>query len=242
MRKALREAFPRTLPVLAGYLFLGTAYGIAMRARGFGALWSGLSSLVIFGGSMQFALIEPLTQAFAPLTIALLTLLIQARHIFYGLSMLDKYSPLSRCRKPYLIFSLTDETYSLVCEGAPADADPGRWYTAVSALDHSYWFTGSILGALLGSLIPTEALTGIDFSMTALFTVIVTEQSMDSFRRVRAGEIGLGEALFAPLLGGCATLLSLLTVGKSSFLLLAMGLMLIGFGGRWTLSERRRGA
>ena len=241
MRKALREAFPRTLPVLAGYLFLGTAYGIAMRARGFGALWSGLSSLVIYGGSMQFALLEPLGQAFAPLTIALLTLLIQARHIFYGLSMLDHYRTVGPM-KPYLVFALTDETYSLVCSGAPVGVDADRWYTAVSVLDQLYWFSGTLIGALVGSLISTEALTGIDFSMTALFTVIVTEQSMDALRRVRQGDISVTEALFAPLLGGGATLLSLLLVGKGSFLLVAMAAMFAGFGARWFASEGRRSA
>ena len=241
MRKALREAFPRTLPVMAGYLFLGIAYGIAMKARGMGVLWSGFISLALYGGSMQFALIEPLTQAFAPLTIALLTLLIHARHIFYGLSMLDYYGGTGRY-KPYLIFSLSDETYSLVCEGAPAGVDAAKWYTAVSFLDRMYWFTGTVAGALLGSLISTEALTGIDFSMTALFTVILTEQSMESYRRLKAGEINLIEALFAPLLGGCATVFGLLTIGKGSFLLLAMGIMLVCFAGRWTLFERRRSA
>ena len=221
---------------------VGFAAADGWTARGFGALWSGLSSLVIYGGSMQFALLEPLGQAFAPLTIALLTLLIQARHIFYGLSMLDKYSPLSSRRKPYLIFSLTDETYSLVCSGAPAGVDADRWYTAVSVLDQLYWFSGTLIGALVGSLISTEALTGIDFSMTALFTVIVTEQSMDALRRVRQGDISVTEALFAPLLGGGATLLSLLLVGKGSFLLVAMAAMFAGFGARWFASEGRRSA
>ena len=235
----MKKVFPKTVPVLAGYIFLGIAYGISMKENGFGAGWSALISTAVYGGSMEFAMIEPLTAAFAPLTIALLTLLIQARHIFYGLSMLDKYNACGKY-KPYLIFSLTDETYSLVCNGAPVGVDAAKWYTAVSALDQTYWVTGSILGGVLGSLIPVELLSGIDFAMTALFTVIVTEQTMDSAAKVRAGEITIFEAIFSPVLGGAATLLSLLVIGRSNFLLLSMALMLSCFLLRWFLLERGR--
>ena len=121
MGAVLRRAFPRTIPVMAGYLFLGFAYGVAMRARGLGALWTGLCSGLIYAGSMQFAMIDALTAVFQPLTLLLLTLLIQARHLFYGLSMLPRYTPAETGRfRPYLIFALTDETYSLVCSSAPA--------------------------------------------------------------------------------------------------------------------------
>lgn len=239
MLQTLKKAFPKTMPVLAGYIFLGIAYGVSMKEHGFGAGWSVLNSVFVFGGSMQFALIEHLSAAFAPLTIALLTLLIQARHIFYGLSMLDHYKP-TGAYKPYLIFALSDETYSLVCSGAPAGVHPGKWFTAISALDQLYWVTGTVLGALLGELIPVSMLTGIDFAMTALFTVIVTEQTMDSAARVKAGEITKLEAIFSPALGGAATLLSLILVGRSDFLLLAMCLMLTAFLIRWFADERRR--
>lgn len=239
MLHLLKKAFLKTVPVLAGYIFLGIAYGISMKENGFGVGLSALISTVVFGGSMQFAMIETMKGAFAPLTIALLALLIQARHIFYGLSMLEKYSATGRY-KPYLIFALTDETYSLVCNGAPAGVHAGKWYTLVSALDQCYWVIGSVIGAVLGQLIPVDALTGIDFAMTALFTVIVTEQTMDSIAKVKAGAISKLEAIFSPALGGAATLVSLLLIGRSNFLLMSMGLMLSAFLARWFLAERRR--
>ena len=227
----MRRAFPRTVPVLAGYLFLGIAYGISMKENGFGVGWALLISAVVYGGSMQFALISQLSQPFSPLTVALMTLLIHARHIFYGLSMLDKYEGTGRW-KPYLIFALSDETYSLVVEGAPEDLreeERGAWYAAVSALDRAYWLTGTVMGGLLGALLPLSLLTGIDFAMTALFTVILTEQSMDAVKAVREGRMTRFDALFPPLLGALATLVSLLLVGTGRFLLLSMGLMLCMF-------------
>ena len=118
MATEIRKAFSRTLPVMAGYLFLGTAYGISMRSRGFGAGLTSMISIFVYGGSLQFALMDYLTQAFAPVTLLLLTVLIQARHIFYGMSMLDPYRN-AGVWKPYLIFALTDETYSLVCMDTP---------------------------------------------------------------------------------------------------------------------------
>lgn len=174
---------------------------------------------------MQFAMLGAMTQPFAPVTMALMTLLVNARHIFYGLSMLDKYAGTGRY-KPYLVFSLTDETYSLVCNGAPEDAEdkPG-WYATVSLLDQVYWVAGSVIGVALGQALPFD-LTGIDFAMTALFTVIVTEQTMDAVKAYRAGETRLAVAAFPALLGLVATLGSLLIVGKDSFLLTAMALML----------------
>lgn len=171
--KILRKAFPSTLPVLAGYLFLGMAYGITMKEAGLTPLWTLLVSTTVYAGSMQFALTGLLTAAFNPVTVLMMTLLVNARHLFYGLSMLEPYG--SARWKPYLIFSLTDETYSLVVSGAPDGVERDRWYLAVSLLDHFYWVAGSVGGALLGQMIPVD-LTGIDFAMTALFTVIVTEQ------------------------------------------------------------------
>ena len=237
MLKTMRRAFPQTMPVMAGYLFLGIAFGAAMQSRGLPAWQSLLLSTAVYGGSLQFALVDSLCAAFAPLTVALLSALIQARHLFYGLSMLEAYRPLGR-RRPYLVFALTDETYSLAVRGVPAGEDPGAWYTAISALDQLYWITGTLLGAVAGTLLPTGALRGIDFAMTALFTVILTDQTTDAAARFRKGEITLTELLFAPLLGGLATLLSLLTVGRGSFLLPAMGLILAGFSGRYALERK----
>ena len=225
MLRMMKKAFPRTLPVMAGYLFLGIAYGVALREKGFGMEWALLISTTVYAGSMQFAMLGAMTQPFAPVTMALMTLLVNARHIFYGLSMLDKYANTGRY-KPYLVFALTDETYSLVCNGAPEDAEdkPG-WYAAVSLLDQVYWVAGSVIGVALGQALPFD-LTGIDFAMTALFTVIVTEQTMDAVKAYRAGETRLAVAAFPALLGLVATLGSLLIVGKDSFLLMAMTLML----------------
>lgn len=239
MLHVMKRAFPRTIPVLAGYIFLGVAYGISMKENGLHAGWSGLISLILYGGSMQFAMVDLLKAAFAPFTIAVLTVLIQARHLFYGLSMLEKYQNVGKS-KPYLIFALTDETYSLLCSGAPGGENPERWYLAVSFLDHLYWVTGSVLGGLLGVVIPVSLLTGIDFAMTALFTVIVTEQTMEAVEGFHAGKISCEEVVFSPVLGGGATLAGLLLIGKKDFLLFAMVMIFLGFLVRWFLTERRQ--
>ena len=243
-RGLLRRVFPRTIPVLAGYIFLGIAYGISMAENGFGVAWSILISVIVFGGSLQFAMISQLTAPFSPLTMALMALLVQARHIFYGISMLDKYSGTGRYR-PYLIFAMSDETYSLTVQGAPEDVDKGKWFALISFLDQSYWVIGSALGALLGDWLRANDLlsliNGIDFAMTALFTVIVTEQAMDAVKALREKRMTLFEALFPPLLGLLATLGSLLLVGTGSFLLLSMGVMLMCFLLRWfTLPRSER--
>jgi len=151
MLGTIRRAFPMTAPVLAGYLFLGVAYGVALREKGFGLAWALLMSGAIYAGSMQFAMLGALTQPFAPVTAALMTLLVNARHIFYGLSMLEKYKDTGRW-KPYLIFSLTDETYSLVCQGAPEGEEQGRWYAAVSMLDQAKVAGVEAVMASLGAL------------------------------------------------------------------------------------------
>ena len=228
MFRMMKRVFPRTIPVLAGYVFLGIAFGVSLKEQGYGLPWALLMSTVIFAGSMQFALLTPMTQPFAPITVALMTLLVNARHLFYGLSMLGPYEDTGKY-KPYLVFALSDETYSLVCDGAPEDVDnKGQWFAAISLLDQSYWVIGSFLGSLIGQLLPFD-LTGIDFAMTALFTVIFTEQTADAVKAFRAGELTLADALFPTALGLVATLASLLIVGKDSFLLCAMAVMLACF-------------
>jgi len=234
----MKRAFPRTVPVLAGYLFLGIAFGMALKARGFGPEWALLISATVYAGSIQFAMLPALTQPFAPVTMALMTLLVNARHIFYGLSMLKTYEGTGKY-KPYLIFSLTDETYSLNCLGASPEVDKAKWFAAISIMDHSYWVTGSLLGGLLGQILPFD-FTGIDFAMTALFTVIFTEQTSDALKQYRAGTVSLTDAIFPTLLGLLATLLSLLIVGKDSFLLCAMAVMLGCFFLRYTVNREGR--
>lgn len=219
--RALGAAFPRTLPVMAGYLFLGLAWGIVLREKGFGPEWALLIGAAVYAGSMQFAMLGLMTAPFSPVTTVMMTLLVNARHLFYGLTMLEPYGKVKR-GKPYLIFSLTDETFSLVC-GAPIprDVTAEDYYLAVSALDQLYWVAGSVAGALLGQILPWD-LTGIDFAMTALFTVIVVEQWE------AADKSGLPwlRAHLPALAGFLLTLVSLLLVGSERFLLLSMGLML----------------
>ena len=233
MKAAIRRAFPATLPVLAGYIFLGIAYGVTLKEAGFGAAWALLISLTVYAGSMQFAMIGLMTAAFSPVTAVLMTLLVNARHLFYGLSMLEPYAATGR-RKPYLIFSLTDETYSLVCSGAPEGTHAVSWYTAISGLNHLYWVTGSVLGGLLGQLLPID-LSGIDFAMTALFAVIVTEQSLDAYEAVRRGDMTRRDAVFPTVLGLVCTLVGLIVFGKSGFLIAAMVCMLLCFFVRYRL-------
>ena len=221
MKNALRKAITATAPVMAGYVFLGTAYGISMHSRGFGIELSTLISMIVYGGSLQFAMVDYLTQAFAPVSLLLLTVLIQARHLFYGISMLGEYQGTGKC-EAYLIFALTDETYSLVCMHPPENVSRSYWYTAVSALDQAYWVLGTILGAAVGQMIPIDYLTGIDFSMTALFLVIVTNQMMDTHRRSSCHEQTVAHGWDSTALGGGVTLICLLVFGEDLFMIIAM--------------------
>ncbi|MDO4483393.1 MAG: AzlC family ABC transporter permease [Clostridia bacterium] len=233
----LPGAIKATIPVMAGYIFLGTAYGITMRESGFGTMWTLLVSLLVYAGSMQFALVGLLCAAFSPVTTVLMTLMVNARHLFYGLSMLQPYRHTGKA-KPYLIFSLTDETYSLVANGAPTNADSTCWFLTVSALNQFYWVLGSVLGAVLGQVIPFD-MTGIDFAMTALFTVIVTEQAVNAYQAWKAGKQPFVEAFGPALLGAGATMVCLVTVGKQAFLIAAMVMMLICFYVMFRREERK---
>ncbi len=206
---ALKAAFPLTLPVMTGYLFLGTAYGIIMASKGYGPVWTLLMSLLVFAGSAQYVAVTFLTAAFDPLRAFLLTLLVNARHIFYGIAMLDKYQGARRFR-PYLIFGLTDETFSIVCSTEPPEGVDRDWFTFfVTLLDHGYWITGSLTGAFLGAAIPFNT-RGLDFALTALFVVIFISQWKS--RRDHAPAI----------LGVGMTVVSLLLFGPDRFIIPAM--------------------
>lgn len=173
--RAFRAAFPLTLPVLAGFSFLGIAFGILMSAKGYAAGWAVLMSLVVFAGSAQYLALTFLTLPFAPLNAFLLTLLVNSRHLFYGLSLLDKYRGAGRF-KPYLIFGLCDETFSIVCTAkAPEDVDEHWFRFFITVLNHSYWVLGTAAGSLLGALLRMD-LAGMDFALTALFVVIFVGQ------------------------------------------------------------------
>ena len=168
-------AFPKTVPVMAGYLFLGMAYGILMKINGYGFWWTFLISLLVYAGSLQYLGVSLLTGGVSFIYAFCMGLMLNARHLFYGISMLGKYGSVKRWR-PYLIFSLTDETFSIVChEEAPEGYDQVSVYLWISLLDHIYWVLGSVLGSVAGGLITFDT-TGLDFALTALFVVIFTEQ------------------------------------------------------------------
>lgn len=172
---AARAAFPHTIPILTGFLVLGVAYGIYMKALGFSPLVPILISLFVFAGSMQFVAGSVLTGAFAPVSTFFLTLMVNARHLFYGISMLEKYRGLGAKKFP-TIFWMCDETFSVnVSADIPEGVDKGWFYFFVSLLDYSYWVLGTALGAVLGQFIPFDT-TGVDFAMTALFLVILVGQ------------------------------------------------------------------
>ena len=201
-KKAIQAAFPRTIPVMAGYLVLGIGFGILLESKGYSFLWAGLMSLTIYAGSMQYVAVDLLSGGASLISAALMTLVLNARHLFYGLSMLEKYRPVRGLRKAYLIHGLTDETYSLLCSTQPPQGvDRERFYFWTTLLDQCYWLAGSVIGGLLGQVIPFDT-TGIDFAMTALFVVIFTEQWLSNANHVSA-LVGLGAsvvclAIFGP--------------------------------------------
>lgn len=174
-RKAFRAAFPFTVPIFAGFWFLGLAYGIYMNASGFSFVYPMIMSLVIFGGSLEFVAVELLLSPFAPIQVIIMALLIQARHLFYGISMLDKFKDMG-WKKYYLIFGMCDETFSInYSADIPKDVDRGWFMFFVTLLNHFYWVFGATLGGLLGGFLPFPT-DGISFVMTAMFLVIFMEQ------------------------------------------------------------------
>ena len=188
-RVALRAAVPATIPVMTGFLCLGIAYGVLMQSKGYGLGWSVLMSAIAFGGSMQFVAITLLTTAFDPVQAFLLSVMVNARHIFYGLSLLDKYKGLGKVR-PFLINVLSDETFSLVSTLEPPEGVARKdFYFWISLLDYLYWITGTALGGLAGNLITFDT-TGLDFALTALFVVLFLEQWKKAENRP-AGIIGI---------------------------------------------------
>jgi 4-azaleucine resistance transporter AzlC len=187
---AFRAAFPYTVPILAGFLFLGIAYGIFMNSLGFNAMYPILMSLLIFAGSMEFVAANLLLGAFDPINALLLTLMVNARHLFYGISMLDKYKGTGK-KKFYLIFGLCDESFSINCTAdIPEDVDKGWFMFFVTLLNHLYWVLGATIGGVFGSLVQFNT-EGLEFVMTALFVVIFIEQWMKEKEHYSA-LVGLG--------------------------------------------------
>lgn len=188
-RKALCAAFPHTIPVLTGFLVLGIAYGVLMQTKGYGTLWALLMSAIAFCGSMQFVAIALLTVAFNPLQAFLLSLMVNARHLFYGISLLEKYKGLGKTRG-FLIYTLCDETFSISSSVMPSDnVDRKFFYLSISLLDYLYWVIGTLLGGVLGSYI-TFNTNGLDFVLTALFVVLFLEQ-MKKKENQKYGLIGI---------------------------------------------------
>lgn len=213
-RKALSAAFPATLPVMFGFIPLGIAFGLLMNRAGYGVFWSFLMSLLVYAGSAQFMGVELLSAA-APLPqVAVMTLILNFRHLVYGLSMLEKYRGVGK-RKLYLIFALPDETYAILSSGqAPDGVEPRDYYLAVSLLNQVYWVAGSVLGGLLGAALPINT-RGADFAMTALFVVIALGQWEERKNRPSA-LLGLGAA------GLCLVLL-----GPDRFLIPALAVIIL---------------
>lgn len=175
MKLCLKAAFLKTLPVMAGYMVLGFGFGIITMEAGYGFITALLMSVLIYAGSMQYVLVSLLTGGASLISCAVTTLMVNARHLFYGVSMVERYKG-AGAKKPYMIFALTDETYSLVCRSeCPKDVDFHLFSLVVSAMNHLYWITGTILGALAGTLISIN-FAGVDFAMTALFITVFVEQ------------------------------------------------------------------
>lgn len=171
----VKHAFKQSVPIMAGYIVLGMGFGVLLELKGYGVLWAIAMSVFIYAGSMQYVAINLITGGASLIATALMTLMVNARHLFYGISMLDKYKNTGKY-KPYLIFALTDETYSLVCSGKiPEGVDRNKYYFLVSLFDQVYWVVGSVIGSVVGSVLNFNT-AGIDFSMTALFLVVFVEQ------------------------------------------------------------------
>lgn len=223
MGKTARYALLRTLPVMAGYLVLGLGFGVLLQSKGYGLGWALAMSLLVYAGSMQYVAVDLLAGGASLIAAALMTLTVNARHLFYGISMVERYRDAGPA-KPYLIFALTDETYSLVCSGeVPEGVDRRGYFFLVSLLDQLYWVAGSAAGALVGSLLPFDS-TGIDFSMTALFLVVMTEQWRAS-RDHTPALVGLGVSLACLVVFGADNFLIPAMIGITLALTLLRGPM-----------------
>ncbi len=206
---ALKCAFPHTIPILAGFLFLGMTYGILMKVSGFPIWLSVLMSTLVFAGSMQFVAVNILLSAFNPVSAFMMTLMINARHIFYGISMLDKYKD-TGAKKPYLIFGMCDESFSINCSAEIPDYVDKHWFMFfVTLLDQIYWVAGTVIGAVFGSFITFDT-TGLDFVMTAMFVVIFLEQLLKEKSHILS------------LAGLVISVVSLVIFGADSFIIPAM--------------------
>lgn len=207
--RALQCAFPYTIPIFAGYWFLGMTYGIYAATCGFNFLYPTLMGALIYGGSLEFVTVSMLLSPYAPLQSFIMALMIQARHLFYGISMLDRFKGLG-WKKAYLIFGMSDETFSVTCTAdIPENVDRGWFYLWVTFLDQIYWVSGAAIGGLLGNIIHFNT-EGLDFVMTAMFVVIFLEQWRKQENHMNG------------LVGAVASVICLLLFGPDNFLIPSM--------------------
>lgn len=213
-RKALKAAFPCTIPIFTGFWFLGLTYGIYMKVSGFSFVYPMLMSLLIFGGSLEFITVEMLLSPFAPLQVFIMALLIQARHLFYGISMLEKFKG-TGWKKFFLIFGMCDETFSVnYTAKIPEGVDKGWFILWVTFLNQFYWVSAATTGGLIGSLLKFDT-TGISFVMTAMFVVIFLEQWLKEKNHVSS------------LMGIAVSVLCLICFGADSFMLPTMAAIVL---------------
>ena len=213
----MKKIFRDTLPVMAGYIVLGIGFGMLFASKGYGLLWSFLMSALVYAGSMQYLAVDLISGGASLIAIGLATLAVNARHLFYGITMIERYRG-AGLKKPYMIFSLTDETYSLVCEGKIDH----KFFFGVSVLNHIYWVTGCCIGSVIGEFI---TLKGIDFALTALFVTVFTEQWLSSRDHTAA------------VCGVISSVLCLLLFGADRFLIPTMIVISISL----TLIKKIRG-
>lgn len=225
-RKAFRKAFPYTIPVLTGYLFIGIAFGVMYAEKGYSFLWAALMSILVYAGSGQYLAVNFFVPGISFLHVIFMTLMVNIRHIFYGISLLDKFNSMGK-KRWYMIFGLTDETYSLLCTTkVPSDVEEEKFLFAISIMNQSYWVIGSVIGGLAGAMLPFDS-EGIDFAMTALFVVIFVEQWMERSNRI-------------PELVGCVSAFVCLQIfGAEKFVLPSMlMIVMILFFSRRKLEEK----
>lgn len=207
--RAFKAAFPYTIPVLTGYLFIGAAFGVMYQEKGYNVLWAIFMSIVVYAGSGQYLAVNFFAPGVSFIDVMFMTFMVNIRHMFYGLSLLERFGRMGK-KRLYMIFSLTDETYSLFfVTKVPEDVPEDKFLFAIALLDQSYWVLGSAIGAAAGALIPFNA-EGIDFAMTALFIVIFVEQWLAGGNRVPA------------VVGVVSTIIMRLIFGMDNFVLPSM--------------------
>jgi len=227
-KQAFKKAFPYTIPVLTGYLLIGIAFGAMYAEKGYSFLWAGLMSLLVYAGSGQYLSVNFFVAGVSLIQVMILTLMVNIRHIFYGLSLLDKFNKMGK-KRWYMIFSLTDETYSLLCATkVPKDIEEDKFLLAIAILNQIYWVAGSVIGGIAGNFLPFDS-TGIEFAMTALFIVIFVEKWLDKKNRI------------SEIIGVIMALIGLQIFGADKFILPTMtAIVAILFLGRTKLDGEEK--